>query len=67
MVAEGWAWHYYRLFKVKNPIYEAEQQAREKKLGVWADKDPVPPWEYRMQTQVKPDDEEKIQPLLKVG
>jgi endonuclease YncB( thermonuclease family) len=65
MVAEGWAWQYPQYSKSKT-LYEAEQKAREQKLGLWADKNPIPPWEYRKPTQVKPDDEEKIQPLIKV-
>jgi len=66
MVAEGWAWQYLQHSRSET-IHKAEVQARGKKLGLWADKDPIPPWEYRKPTQVKPDDEEKIQPMFKVG
>ena len=68
MVAEGWAWQYPSnppIFHSKG-IGQAEVQAREKRLGLWADKNPMPPWEYRKPTQVKPDDREKIQPLFKM-
>jgi len=67
MVAEGWAWQYTQYSHFKE-IAQAEQKAREQKVGLWADKNPIPPWEYRKPTQVKPDDgnEEKIQPLFKV-
>jgi micrococcal nuclease len=66
MVAGGWAWQYLQYSKSKE-IAQAEQQARVKKLGLWADRDPVPPWGWRKPTQVKPDDETQIQPLFKVG
>ena len=51
-VTRGFAWHY--------KVYEREQSANDRKLygfaeqgarigrrGLWADADPVPPWEYR--------------------
>lgn len=51
-VTRGFAWHY--------KAYEGEQSANDRKLydfaeqgaragrrGLWADADPVPPWEYR--------------------
>lgn len=66
IVAQGWAWQYVQYSKSKD-LYEAEQQARNQKLGLWADKNPVPPWEYSKPTQVKTDDEPQIQPLFKVG
>jgi endonuclease YncB( thermonuclease family) len=46
MIAEGWAWHY-RYFDKSKELEQAEKQAREKKNGLWADKEPIPPWEFR--------------------
>jgi endonuclease YncB( thermonuclease family) len=66
MVAEGWAWQYLK-YSRSETLRAAEEKARERKSGLWADKNPVTPWDYRKPTQMKPDDEEKIQPLLKVG
>ena len=65
MAVEGWAWQYIQYSKSKE-LAQAEQQARNKKLGLWADKDPIPPWEWRKPTQVKPEAENQIQPLFKV-
>lgn len=46
MIAEGWAWHYTEYSK--SPELEAAQQhAKKHKLGLWADADPTPPWEFR--------------------
>ena len=66
MVAEGWAWQYPQ-YSTSQELTQVELQARSKRLGLWADKDPTPPWEWRKPTQVKPDDENQIQPLFKVG
>ncbi len=67
MVAEGWAWHYRQYSKSKE-LEAAERGAREKRLGLWADKDPVPPWEYRRPSQVRQDEPgmDHPQPLFKV-
>lgn len=46
MVAEGWAWHY-KQYSKSDELAGAETAARKDKLGLWADKDPTPPWEYR--------------------
>jgi len=46
MVREGWAWHYKRYSKSKE-LAEAEKKARKAKAGLWADPNPVPPWEWR--------------------
>lgn len=48
MVAEGWAWHY-RKFSKSKELADAEAAARGKKLGLWADAHPIPPWQYRWQ------------------
>lgn len=67
LVREGWAWMY-RQYSKSRELDEAEQQARRSKAGLWADKDPVPPWEYRRPTQVKPAEPgmNRPQPLIKM-
>jgi endonuclease YncB( thermonuclease family) len=46
MVAEGYAWHYKAYSKDKR-LADAEVGARKAKRGLWTDRDPVPPWEFR--------------------
>jgi len=46
MVRDGWAWNYARYSKSKH-YAELEREAREARKGLWAGKQPVPPWEYR--------------------
>lgn len=46
MVRDGFAWHFKRYSKDQN-LSDAETEAREAGRGLWADKDPVPPWEFR--------------------
>jgi len=52
MIKSGNAWYFKRYAKDVDPadrkLYaEADKEARAKKLGLWADPDPVPPWEWR--------------------
>lgn len=49
MVANGYAWHYVRYAPDNKELAEAEKQARELKLGLWADASPVAPWDWRKQ------------------
>ena len=44
MVANGYAWAY-RKFSKKYTAQES--QAKSQKLGLWRDKEPIPPWEWR--------------------
>jgi len=51
-VKAGMAWHYKQYAKEQSPKdredYEiAENFAKMRRLGLWADKNPVPPWEFR--------------------
>ena len=46
MVKDGLAWHYKQFCKDEQ-LAEAEKDAREKKLGLWKDKNPVEPWNFR--------------------
>ena len=48
MVADGYAWAY-RQYLTDPSYLKSEQNARDKKLGLWADKNPTPPWEWRKQ------------------
>jgi endonuclease YncB( thermonuclease family) len=46
MVADGMAWHYSRYSKDAG-LAAAEREARAARRGLWADKAPTPPWEWR--------------------
>ena len=50
-IASGYAWHYKQYAQDQSSgdresYAAAEKQAREGKRGLWADPDPVPPWEF---------------------
>lgn len=49
MVKEGWAWAYRHYLKrpYASEYIDAEREARAKKLGLWQDNNPTPPWEFR--------------------
>lgn len=46
MVAEGLAWHYDR-FSDDPQLAQAQREARAAGRGLWRDRDPIPPWEWR--------------------
>jgi len=46
MVLDGLAWHYLRYSKAE-ALTAAEREARAAGRGLWADREPVPPWEWR--------------------
>ena len=46
MVREGMAWVYRRYAKDR-ALYELEIRAKESRLGLWADLEPIAPWDYR--------------------
>ena len=46
MVKDGLAWHYRRYSKSAE-LSMAEAEAKAGKKGLWADPNPVPPWEFR--------------------
>lgn len=48
MIKAGLAWHY-SFFDNTKAYIDAQQAAKEKELGIWADKSPVNPYEYRKQ------------------
>jgi len=46
MIKAGLAWHYKKYSKDKT-FAAAEALARKKKAGLWNEKKPIPPWEFR--------------------
>jgi len=46
MIQAGLAWHYVHYDKRK-PLVDAEVEARKAKRGLWADKNPRAPWDWR--------------------
>jgi endonuclease YncB( thermonuclease family) len=52
MVKDGWAWHYKR-YSREAALAEAEKESRKSERGLWADNDPVPPWDWRRERKAK--------------
>jgi endonuclease YncB( thermonuclease family) len=51
-IERGYAWHYKQYEREQTPevrlrYAKAEEEARRGTLGLWRDKNPVPPWEWR--------------------
>ena len=52
LLTQGLAWHY-KQYAEEQPKEErrqysfAEEDARSKRIGLWSDTEPVPPWEWR--------------------
>ena len=46
----GFAWHYKRYSK-RQDYANAENHARAERLGLWADKNPTAPWQWRREGQ----------------
>jgi endonuclease YncB( thermonuclease family) len=58
MVNAGMAWHYKKYEKEQSLsdrlLYaNAEQEARTRKVGLWHDPTPVPPWEWRHESALR--------------
>ena len=47
MVCNGSAWWYSRYAKNNRAMASCQDDAKEAGLGLWADGDPMPPWEWR--------------------
>lgn len=45
-VKDGYAW-VYKKYSKNQDYYNAEKVARENKKGLWIDKNPIDPWEFR--------------------
>jgi endonuclease YncB( thermonuclease family) len=52
-VKKGLAWVFRTYLPLGSPLYEFETSARLLQKGLWKDKDPVPPWEWRKQHAAK--------------
>lgn len=46
LVEDGYAWHY-KYYSTDKHLSASEATARKNKRGLWADNQPVPPWQYR--------------------
>ena len=47
LVEEGWAWWYERYYPELGDLGKKQAKARTAKAGLWADPNPVPPWDFR--------------------
>ena len=47
-VKDGYAW-VYKKYSNNQTYYKAEKLARDKRVGLWIDKNPLEPWEFRKQ------------------
>jgi len=47
MVQSGFAWVYRKYDKGYEHLYSLEEEARDARRGLWADSNPIAPWEWR--------------------
>ena len=47
LVKDGWCWWYRKYAPGNKTLEDLEAEARESQKGLWADPQPVPPWEWR--------------------
>ena len=65
MISEGNAWHYVKYAPDDMNLKQAEDNARNNKLGLWSAIDPTPPWEYRKNQKAKKNDSKFIDNLFR--
>jgi endonuclease YncB( thermonuclease family) len=55
MVSKGYAWAYreYLHGPYASEYIDAENEARAKKLGLWLQANPLPPWEFRKRLRIR--------------
>jgi len=46
-VRRGWAWVFTRYAPQDSPLYAIQEDARRARRGLWADDEPVAPWDWR--------------------
>ena len=51
-VKSGYAW-VYKQYSKNQTYYQEEQKAKELKKGLWIEKEPIAPWEFRKQKKSK--------------
>ena len=51
MVKDGWCWWYRKYAPGYTVLEGLERDAREARKGLWADPQPVPPWEWRKKSR----------------
>jgi micrococcal nuclease len=47
LVKDGWCWWYRKYAPGDAVLDELEKAAREERKGLWANPQPVPPWEWQ--------------------
>ena len=48
LVKAGFAWWYRKYAPGNKALEQLEREAQEAKRGLWAEPEPVPPWEWRI-------------------
>lgn len=69
-ITVGLAWWYRKYAREQSPVdrgaYEfSEQEARAKRVGLWSEPDPVPPWEWRR--NLRKDQKPKSKGMIKAA
>ncbi len=46
LVKDGWCWWYRKYAPLNTELEQLEKSAQEAKKGLWAEPNPMPPWEW---------------------
>jgi micrococcal nuclease len=53
LVRQGYAW-WFQKYSKDQTLAKLETEARQKKVGLWADPNPTPPWDWRKTAEIPP-------------
>lgn len=55
LLRAGYAWWYWQFAKNDKTLRRLEEEARAARRGLWQDRDPIPPWEFRKKQRAQKD------------
>jgi endonuclease YncB( thermonuclease family) len=63
LLENGYAWWYEQYAKKEKRYADLERRARDRRVGLWSDKNPTPPWKFRQDSRLGRQRSVKAEPI----